>query len=111
LSLLIPNIDSEINQQAQERPMKILGLAAAAVLLVSGSALAASATSDRPIVLAEEGGISFHLGDRDHEHDRDVGRRHKIVVIHDNDRHHDRDKDREHHKDHDKDHDKDRDHH
>jgi hypothetical protein len=89
--------------------MKILGFAAAAVLLVSGSALAASATSDRPIVLAEEGGISVHVGDRDHEHDRDVGRRHKIVVIHDRDRHHDRDKD--HDRDHHKDHDKDRDHH
>jgi hypothetical protein len=109
--------------------MKILGFAAAAALLVSGSALAASATSDRPIVLAEEGGISVHVGDRDHEHDRDVGRRHKIlvvhdrdhehdrdvgrrhkiVVIHDRDRHHDRDKD--HDRDHHKDHDKDRDHH
>jgi hypothetical protein len=89
--------------------MKILGFAAAAVLLVSGSALAASAPSDRPIVLAEEGGISVHLGDRDHEHDRDVGRHHKIVVIRDRDRHHDHDED--HHKDRHKDHDKDHDHH
>ena len=87
--------------------MKILGFVAAAVLTLIGPALAESAASDQPMVVAEEGGVSVRLGDRDH--DRDARRHHTPIVVvreHDRDRHHDRDRDRHH----DRDRDRDRDH-
>jgi hypothetical protein len=82
-------------------------LIAGALAFVSAPALAASAVSDKPMVVAEEG-VSVSVGDHDRDHDRDHHR--KIIVIHHHDhdedhhrvviRHHDDD-----HGDHDHDHD------
>jgi len=81
--------------------MKHFVFAAAAVFLLTGTALAET-RNDRPTVVAEEGGVSVQLGDRNHNRD---ARRHRgpIVVVgrHDHDRHdhhdrHDRDHDRDH---------------
>jgi hypothetical protein len=89
----------------EEQHMHKLAFIAGALAIMSAPALAASATSDKPIVVAEEG-VSVSVGDHDHDHDRDHHR--KIVVIHHHDddhhrviiRHHDDD-----HGDHDHDHD------
>jgi len=61
-----------------------LAFIAGTLAIISAPALAASATSDKPMVVAEEG-VSVSVGD--HDHDRD--RHHKVVVIH----HRDRDED------------------
>jgi hypothetical protein len=77
-----------------------LALIAGALAILSAPTLAASATSDKPMVVAEEG-VSVDIGD--HDHDRD--RHRKVVVVHHRDEdhhrvviHHDDD-----HKDHDHD--------
>lgn len=82
---------------------KITMLASAALsfgVLLSGPALAGSSKSDRPSVVAEEGGISIHLGERDH--DRDARRHHPEIGVVGGRRH----RDRHHEGDHD--HDRDR---
>lgn len=89
--------------------MQKLALIAGALAILSTPALAGPATSDKPMVVAEEG-VSVSVGDRDHDRDRD--RHHKVVVI----KHHDRDDDHHHKvvviKHHDDDHgDHDHDHH
>jgi hypothetical protein len=68
--------------------MQKLALIAGTLAILSVPALAGSATSDKPMVVAEEGGVSVSVGDRDHDRDRD--RHHKVVVIkhHDDDHHH-----------------------
>ena len=71
--------------------MHKLAFIAGALAILSTPVLAGSAASDKPMVVAEEGGISVNVGDRDHDRDRD--RHHKVVVI----KHHDRD-DEHHHK-------------
>jgi hypothetical protein len=61
---------------------KVMMLASAALaigVLLSGPALAGLATSDRPMVVAEEGGASIHLGGRDH--DRDARHHHPSIVV------------------------------
>ena len=45
--------------------MKKAMMLASAGALLSGPALAGSAASDRPMVVAEEGGVSVHLGGGD----------------------------------------------
>jgi hypothetical protein len=57
-----------------------LAFIAGVLAIVSAPALAASATSDKPIVVAEEG-VSVSVGDHDRDHHR------KVVVVH----HHDED--------------------
>lgn len=91
--------------------MHKLALIAGALAILSAPALAGSVTSEKPMVLAENG-ISVSVGDRDHDRDRDRDHHHKIVVI----KHHDRDDDHHRivllHRHHDDDHgDHDRDHH
>jgi hypothetical protein len=68
----------------EEQHMHKLAFIAGALAIMSAPALAASTTSDKPMVVAEEG-VSVSVGD--HDHDRD--RHHKVVVIH----HRDRDED------------------
>jgi hypothetical protein len=90
--------------------MQKLALIAGTLAILSIPALAGPATSDKPMVVAEEGGVAVSVGDRDHDRDRD--RHHKIIVI----KHHDRDDDHHHKvvviKHHDDDHgDHDHDHH
>jgi hypothetical protein len=68
----------------EEQYMHKLALIAGALAIVSAPALAASATSDKPMVVAEEG-VSVSVGDHDRDHDRDHHR--KVIVIH----HHDED--------------------
>jgi hypothetical protein len=70
--------------------MQKLALIAGTLAILSVPALAGSATSDKPMVVAEEGGVSVSVGDRDHDRDRDRDRHHKVVVIkhHDDDHHH-----------------------
>jgi hypothetical protein len=82
--------------------MHKLAFIAGALAIVSAPALAASATSDKPMVVAEEG-VSVSVGDQDRDHDRDHHR--KVVVVH----HHDDDHHRVviHHDDDHKDHDHD----
>jgi len=61
---------------------KVMMLASAALaigVLLSGPALAGLATSDRPMVVAEEGGASIHLGGRDH--DRDARHHHHPSIV------------------------------
>ena len=70
--------------------MQKLALIAGTFAILSIPALAGTATNDKPMVIAEEGGVSVHVGDRDHDGDRD--RHHKLVVI----KH--RDHDEDHHK-------------
>jgi hypothetical protein len=84
----------------EEQHMHKLAFIAGALAILSAPALAASATSDKPMVVAEEG-VSVDIGD--HDHDRDHHR--KVVVVHHRDEdhhrvviHHDDD-----HKDHDHD--------
>jgi hypothetical protein len=52
-----------------KKAMMLASAALAIGVLLSGPALGGSATSDRPMVVAEEGGVSIHLGDRDHDRD------------------------------------------
>jgi hypothetical protein len=78
---------------------------AGALAILSAPALAGSAATDKPIVVAEEGGVSVKIGDKDKDRDRDHRKvvevrhhdrddeHHKLVVLH----HHDRD-DEHHHK-------------
>jgi hypothetical protein len=79
-----------------------LALIAGALAILSAPTLAASATSDKPMVVAEEG-VSVDVGDHDHDRDHDRDHR-KVVVVHHHDDHqrvvihHDDD-----HKDHDHD--------
>ena len=61
---------------------KVMMLASAALaigVLLCGPALAGLATSDRPMVVAEEGGVSIHLGGRDH--DRNARHHHPSIVV------------------------------
>jgi hypothetical protein len=68
--------------------MQKLALIAGTLAILSIPALAGPATSDKPIVVAEESGVAVSVGDRDHDRDRN----HKVVVI----KHHDRDDDHHH---------------
>ena len=80
-----------------DKTLMFASAALAVGVLLSGSALAGSATSDRPIVVAEEGGIPGHRGDRDEG--RDARHHHPPIVVgghHHRDHHHDGD----HHHDH-----------
>lgn len=84
-----------------KKAMMLASAALAVGALLSGAALAGSATSDRPMVVAEEGGVSIHLGDRDSDRDGDRDRdarshRPSIVVggHHHRDHHSDGDHDR-----------------
>ena len=66
--------------------MQKSALIAGVLAILSTPALAASAASDRPMVVAEEGvsvGVGDHDRDRDHDHHR------RVVVV----RHHDEDRD------------------
>jgi hypothetical protein len=79
--------------------MQKLALIAGTLAILSVPALAGSATSAKPMVVAEEGGVSVNVGDRDHDRDRD--RHHKVVVIkHHEDDHHHKDLVIKHHDDH-----------
>jgi hypothetical protein len=79
--------------------MQKLALIAGTLAILSVPALAGSATSAKPMVVAEEGGVSVNVGDRDRDHDRD--RHHKVVVIkHHEDDHHHKDLVIKHHDDH-----------
>jgi hypothetical protein len=79
--------------------MQKLALIAGTLAILSIPALAGSATSAKPMVVAEEGGVSVNVGDRDHDRDRD--RHHKVVVIkHHEDDHHHKDLVIKHHDDH-----------
>jgi hypothetical protein len=79
--------------------MQKLALIAGTLAILSIPALAGSATSAKPMVVAEEGGVSVNVGDRDRDHDRD--RHHKVVVIkHHEDDHHHKDLVIKHHDDH-----------
>jgi hypothetical protein len=65
-------------------------------VLVSGPALAGSATSDRPLVVAEEGGVSIHVGGGDHDRDARHHHHHPSIVVgghHHHDHHPDGDHD------------------
>lgn len=73
----------------EDHHMHKLAFIAGALAILSTPALAASAAGDKPMVVAEESGVSVSVGDTDH--DKDHHRR--IVVIH-----HDKDKDRDHHR-------------
>ena len=66
--------------------MKKLAITMGAIAFLTMPALAAS-PSDKPFVVAEDAGISLHVGDKD-DHDRD--HHHVVVVKHheDRDRHH-----------------------
>jgi hypothetical protein len=90
----------------EKQPMYKLVFIAGAFAIMSAPALASSATSDKPMVVAETG-VSVSVGDRDHDHDRDRDRdrHHKVIVVH----HHDDDHHRVviRHDDHDHDHDHD----
>jgi hypothetical protein len=68
--------------------MQKLALIAGMLAILSIPALAGPAASDKPMVVAEESGVSVSVGDRDHDRDRD--RHHKVIVIkhHDDDHHH-----------------------
>jgi len=59
--------------------MMLASAALAIGVLLSGLALAGLATSDRPMVVAEEGGVSIHLGGRDH--DRNARHHHPSIVV------------------------------
>jgi hypothetical protein len=79
--------------------MQKLALIAGTLAILSIPALAGSATSAKPMVVAEEGGVSVNVGDRDRDHDRE--RHHKVVVIkHHEDDHHHKDLVIKHHDDH-----------
>lgn len=77
---------------------------AGALAIWSVPALAGSAAIDKPIVVAEEGGVSVSIGDKDKDRDKDHHRKvvevhhdrddehHKVVVLHH------RDRDDDHHK-------------
>jgi hypothetical protein len=86
----IPLADAQSNHPLEELHMQKLALIAGTLAILSIPALAGPATSDKPMVVAEEGGVSVRVGDRDHDGDRD--RHHKVVVI----KH--RDHDEDHHK-------------
>jgi hypothetical protein len=85
------------HRSLEEQHMTKLAFIAGALAILSAPALAGSAASGKPMVVAEEGGVSVSVGDRDHDRDRDHHR--KIVVLkhHDEDhhrvvvRHHDHD--------------------
>ena len=62
--------------------MEKLAITMGAIAFLTIPALAASAPSDKPLVVAEDTGVSVHLGDKDRR-DRD---HHHVVVIH---KHHD----------------------
>ena len=64
--------------------MQKLALIAGALALLSSPVMAGSAQGERPLVLAEEGGVSIRVGDRDRDRDRDRIRDHhrRIVIIH-----------------------------
>jgi hypothetical protein len=63
-----------------KRVTLLASAALAAGILLSGSALAGAAASAQPIVVAEDGGVSIHLGGQDH--DRDARRhRHPLIVV------------------------------
>jgi hypothetical protein len=64
--------------------MQKSALIAGVLAILSTPALAASAASDRPMVVAEEG-VSVGVGD----HDRDRDHHRRVVVV----RHHDEDRD------------------
>ena len=70
--------------------MQKLAIAMGAFAFFTLPALAASATSEKSIVVAEEGGVSVHVRDSDREHARD----HHVVIEHHRD--HDTDRDRHH---------------
>lgn len=59
--------------------MMLASAALAIGVLLSGPAAAGSATSDRPMVVAEEGGVSIHLGGGDH--DRDARHHHHSSIV------------------------------
>jgi hypothetical protein len=62
-----------------KKAMMLASAALAIGVLLSGPALAGLATSDRPMVVAEEGGASIHLGGRDH--DRDARHHHHPSIV------------------------------
>jgi hypothetical protein len=62
-----------------KKAMLLASAALAVGFLLSGSALARSTTSDRPMMIAEEGGVSIHLGGGDH--DRDARHHHPSIVL------------------------------
>jgi len=83
-----------------KKAMMLASAALAVGILLSGPVLAGSATFDRPMVVAEEGGVSIHLGgDRDRDRDRDA-RSHRPSIVVGGHHHHD------HHPDGDHDHDR-----
>jgi len=77
---LMGSLPTLIEENLVMKKAMLLASAALAVgFLLSGPALAGSSTSDRPIVVAEEGGVSINLGGRDH--DRDARRHHHPSIV------------------------------
>lgn len=79
-----------------KKAMMLASAALAVGALLSGPALAGSAASDRPMVVAEEGGVSVHLGGGDRDRDRDARSHRPSIVVgghHHRDRHPDGDHD------------------
>lgn len=70
--------------------MKRIALAMGAIAFFTLPALAASDRPDNSMIVAENGGVSVHVGEGDHDHD--LVRR--ITVVH----HRDRDEDRDRHR-------------
>ena len=80
-----------------KKAMMLASAALAVGFLLSGPALAGSTTSDRLMVVAEEGGVSIRLGGGDHDRDVRHYRRRRPSIVVGGHRHHD------HHPDHDHD--------
>jgi hypothetical protein len=64
--------------------MHKLALIAGALALLTAPVMAGSTSGEKPLVLAEEGGVSIRVGDRDHDRDRDRFRDHhrRVVIVH-----------------------------
>jgi hypothetical protein len=77
-----------------KKAMMLASAALAIGVLLSGPALAGTATSDRPMVVAEDTGVSIHLGGRDH--DRDVRHHHHPSIVVGGHHHHDHHPDGDH---------------
>jgi hypothetical protein len=63
--------------------MQKLALIAGALALLSSPVMAGPASSEKPLVLAEEG-VSVRIGDREHDRDRDRFRDHhrRVTIVH-----------------------------
>jgi hypothetical protein len=79
-----------------KKTMMLASATLAMGVFVSGPALAGSATSDRPLVVAEEGGVSIHVGGGDRDRDARHHHHHPSIVVgghHHHDHHPDGDHD------------------